>query len=53
MFISVIQCFSCVLLAYNINYVGTLITNITKQNEDKVKNLKISKKLSEENKVSD
>ena len=32
-FISIIQCFSCILLAYNINYVGILITNISKQNE--------------------
>ena len=52
-FISIIQCFSCILLAYNINYVGTLITNISKQNEDKEKNLKISKRLAEENKISE
>ena len=52
-FISIIQCFSCVLLAYNINYVGILISNIAKQDEDKLKNLKIAKKLCEENKVSE
>ena len=48
-----IQCISCILLAYNINYIGTLITNISKQNEDKEKNLKISKRLAEENQISE
>lgn len=31
-YISIIMCVSCILLAYNINYVGILITNIAQQN---------------------
>ena len=51
--ISVIQCVSCIILAYIINEVGTLLTNIAKKNEAKEKNLQTSRRLAEENQISD
>jgi hypothetical protein len=40
-----IETISCVILAYNINCVGTLISNIRMQDEEKHRNLKVFKKL--------
>lgn len=39
-------------LAYNINCVGTLISNIRSQDVEKSKNFKIFRKLSKKNDVS-
>ena len=35
MFMSTLECLSCILFAYNLNEVGTLLTNISKNNEEK------------------
>jgi hyperpolarization activated cyclic nucleotide-gated potassium channel 2 len=40
-----IETFSCLVLAYNINCVGSLISNIRAQDIEKSKNFKIFKKL--------
>lgn len=40
-------------LAYNINCVGTLISNIRSQDLQKSKNFKVFKKLAEKNNVTD
>lgn len=41
------------LLAYNINCVGNLITNIKQQDTEKNKNFKIMRRLVEENKIEE
>ena len=43
---------SCIILAYIINEVGTLLTNIAKKNEAKEKQLQTSRRLAEENQIS-
>ena len=43
--ITLIETFSCILLAYNINCVGNLINNIRQQDIEKNKNLKIMRRL--------
>jgi len=40
-------------LAYNINCVGTLISNIRSQDLEKSKNFKVFRKLAEKNNVTD
>lgn len=42
-----IETISCIVLAYNISCVGTLISNIRSQDVEKSKNLKIFKKLAD------
>lgn len=44
---------SCICLAYNINCVGTLISNIRSQDVEKSKNFKIFRKLVRKNDVSE
>lgn len=48
-----IETFSCILLAYNINCVGNLISNIRQQDIQKNKNLKIMRRLAEENHITE
>ena len=45
--LTIIETVSCILLAYNINCVGTLISNIRSQDIEKNKNLKIMRRLAE------
>ena len=47
-----IQTFSCITLAYNLNCVGTLINNLRTEEIEKVKKQKILKHLSEKNNIS-
>lgn len=46
-----IETFSCIVMAYNINCMGTIITNIRLENEKRSHKFKIFKKLTEENYV--
>ena len=46
-----VETFSCIALAYNINCVGNLINNIRSQDIEKNKNHKIFNKLSEKNDI--
>lgn len=48
-----IETISCIVLAYNINCVGSLITNIRSQDIVKSKNMKIFKKLVDKNDISE
>lgn len=47
-----IETVSCIVLAYNINCVGSLIANIRSQDIVKSKNMKIFKKLADKNEIS-
>ena len=51
--VTVIETISCILLAYNINCVGNLISNIRNQETEKNKKLKVIRRLAEENKFSE
>lgn len=51
--LTLIETFSCILLAYNINCVGNLINNIRNQDVEKVKNFKLIRKLAKENNIND
>lgn len=46
-----IQMFSCITLAYTINCVGNLVSNIRQQGNEKNKNLKIFHQMSKKNKI--
>ncbi len=46
-----IETISCIVLAYNINCVGSLIANIRSQDIEKSKNMKIFKKLADKHKI--
>jgi hypothetical protein len=48
-----IETISCMVLAYNINCVGSLIANIRSQDLEKSKNMKIFKKLSDKHKINE
>lgn len=48
-----IETISCMVLAYNINCVGSLIANIRSQDIVKSKNMKIFKKLVDKNDISE
>ena len=48
----VIETFSCIILAYNINCVGVLFSNIRAEDVEKVKKQKTLKHLSEKNNIS-
>ena len=48
-----IETFSCIALAYNINCVGSLISNIKSQNIEKNKNIKTFKMLSTRNDLTE
>ena len=48
-----IETFSCIVLAYNINCVGILFSNIRESEIEKVKKQKIFKHLSEKNNISE
>ena len=48
----VIETFSCITLAYNINCVGVLFSNIRAEDVEKVKKQKTLKHLSEKNNIS-
>jgi hypothetical protein len=43
---------SCICLAYNINCVGTLISNIRAQDVEKGKNFKLFKQMSDKNNLT-
>ena len=49
--ITLIETFSCIALAYNINCVGNLINNLRSQDIEKNKNHKMFNKLSEKNDI--
>ncbi len=51
--IVLIETFSCLCLAYNINCVGNLITNIKSQDIEKNRNIKTFKNLSSRNNLSE
>ena len=51
--LTLIETFSCVLLAYNINCVGNLINNIRSQDTTKTTNFKIMRRLAEENDITE
>ena len=53
LFVVLIQAFSCIILAYNINCVGTLVSNIRAEDIEKVKKQKILKHLSDKNNISE
>ena len=53
MLITLIQAFTCIYLAYNINCVGTYITNINAENVEKQKKQKTLKHLSDKNNISE
>ena len=53
MFVVLIQAFSCIYLAYNINCVGTLFSNIRAEDVEKQKKQKILKHLSDKNNISE
>ena len=53
MLVVVIQASSCIYLAYNINCVGTLVSNIRAEDVEKNKKQKIPKHLSEKNNISE
>lgn len=42
-----IETFSCIVLAYNVNCVGELIMNIRSKDEEKKKQIKLFKKITE------
>jgi hypothetical protein len=46
-----IETFSCIVMAYNINCMGGIITNIRSENDKRSKKFKIFKKLSNQNSV--
>lgn len=48
-----IETISCIVLAYNINCVGSLISNIRSQDIVKSKDMKIFKKLIDKNNISE
>ena len=48
-----IETFSCITLAYNISYVGALISQINEKDEEKKKRLKFFYKMCSENKISE
>ena len=50
--LTVIETFSCIILAYNINCVGVLFSNIRSEAVEKEKKQKILKNLSDKNKIS-
>ena len=52
LFVVLIQAFSCIILAYNINCVGILLSNLRAEDNEKVKKQKILKHLSEKNNIS-
>lgn len=49
----IVETFSCLALAYNINCVGNLISNIKSQDIEKNKNIKTFKILSNRNNISE
>jgi hypothetical protein len=53
MILTLVEMISCICLAYNINCVGTLISNIRSQDVEKSKNFKIFRKLARKNDVSE
>jgi len=48
-----IETISCIVLAYNINCVGSLIANIRSQDLEKGKNQKIFKKLADKHRITE
>jgi len=48
-----IETLSCIIMAYNINRVGSIITNIRREDQNRSKKFKIFKKLSDQNTVSE
>lgn len=50
--LTLIQMLSCILLAYNINCVGTLLTNLRIEKVEKNKNFKIFNELNSTNQIS-
>lgn len=53
MILTLIEMISCIALSYNINCVGTLISNIRSQDLEKGKNFKVFYKLSRKNDLSE
>ena len=51
--VTLIETISCILLAYNINCVGNLISTIRNQDTEKNKKLKIIRRLADENNFTD
>jgi hypothetical protein len=48
-----IQTFSCLIIAYNVNCVGSIISNIRFLDQQKHKKIKIFKKLTDSSNISD
>lgn len=46
-----LETFSCIVMAYNINCMGGIITNIRAENDKRSKKYKIFKKLCDQNNV--
>ena len=47
-----IETFSCIIMAYNINRVGSIISNIRLEDQNRSKKFKIFRKLTDQNEVS-
>ena len=48
-----IETFSCLIMAYNVNKVGSILTNIRQEDQNRSKKFKIFKKLTDQNTVSE
>lgn len=48
-----LETFSCIIMAYNINRVGSIISNIRLEDQNRSKKFKIFKKLTDQNAVSE
>ena len=51
--VTFIQAFSCILLAYNINCIGSLLADMRAKDIEKTQNLNISRRLAEENSIDE
>ena len=52
LFLIFIQAFSCIVLAYNINCIGNIISHIRSYEIEKCRDLKVLKQISEESHIS-
>jgi len=51
--VSFIETFSCLMIAYNVSCVGSIISNIRSIDQQRCKNFKVFKKLTDNNNISD
>lgn len=51
--IILIETLSCLIMAYNVNKVGSILTNIRQEDQNRSKKFKIFRKLADQNAVSE